>query len=193
MRRNQVKHNKMKCAHNSILTLSTQRQCQTSRNKGSVHKIGPSIFQMPVTSSVYLGYILEVPMTTSIWIWLFAIVAHRTQKNTFIHLLKDMIKGTDEESHRVRSGGILSSGASVLWSWGVSPSWWGYIHPPGSSLDPVLLDFLEASSLIMIGINSISSPFPLPGGWGWAFQASTCDLVFPVINPHPGTHPESLH
>lgn len=79
-----------------------------------------------------------------------------------------MIKDTDEERERVRwvGGVVLRSGASVLWSWGVSPSSWGSIHPPGSSLDPVLLDFLEASSLIMIDINSISSSFPLPGGWG---------------------------
>lgn len=47
----------------------------------------------------------------------FARAAHRTQRDTFISLLKGIIKGRDEQSdeeiHRMRSGRVPSAGTSV--------------------------------------------------------------------------------
>lgn len=65
-------------------------------------------------------------------------MAQKTQKLMFTSLLKDMIKDTDgqsdEEVHRGRSGRVPSTGASVPWSWGMSPSWYRCVHQPGRKL-----------------------------------------------------------
>ena len=59
------------------------------------------------------------------------------ETSTFISLLKDMIKDTDEQSaeetHKVRSERVLSTGISSPWSWGTSPPGMWTVHPPGSS------------------------------------------------------------
>lgn len=59
--------------------------------------------------------------------------------------LQDMIKDTDgqsdEETHRVRSGRVLSTEAPISYSWGASPTWCGFVHQPGGSPNSVLLGF----------------------------------------------------
>ena len=68
--------------------------------------------------------------------WKFAGVAQNTRKHllVFTSLLKETIKGTDE-IHKVRSWRIPSVGASVPMELGCR-----------SSLNPIFLDFIEASS-----------------------------------------------
>lgn len=54
-------------------------------------------------------------------------------------------------------------------------------------------DFMEASSVGMMIVNSISSPSLLSGEWGisWKFQASNHGLGSLVISLHPEAHLES--
>ena len=54
----------------------------------------------------------------------------------FTSLLKDMTKDTDEETLRAKSGRILSTGASVPWSWGCVTL---LVCMPGSSPNLILL------------------------------------------------------
>lgn len=49
--------------------------------------------------------------------------------------------------NRVRSGGVLSTGASVPWSWGVSPSQYVDVFTTPKALqNPYYWDFMVASS-----------------------------------------------
>lgn len=58
---------------------------------------------------------------------------------TLTSLLKDMIKATDEEIHRVRSGKISSAGTSVPMELGyISLLIHGCGHPPRSSPNSIL-------------------------------------------------------
>lgn len=61
------------------------------------------------------------------------------------------------------------------WSWGVSPCWCGYVHPPGRSLNSILWEFLWH--------------------WvqGWKFQGSNDGLVFLVTSSHPIQEPIQSH
>lgn len=104
---------------NLALTLSAWRWWQILQVKGLIPQDYPPL-QTPIASSrlsstsVQLSYKLEVPTST------FLGAAHRTQRNTFTSLFrKDMIKDTNEQPHqpdeeicRMRSGRVLSAGAS---------------------------------------------------------------------------------
>lgn len=68
----------------------------------------------------------------------------------------------------------------------------------GSSLNPVIQDFMEISfsrhdglkSSTIWRLNSISCPSPLPGGWDTGTESSNLLitwLVFLITSPHPET------
>lgn len=65
----------------------------------------------------------------------------------FASLLKSIIKDTDEQTAEILDrpsvGGRCALALVSLWSWAMSPSWYlDDVHPPGSSLNPILLEFL---------------------------------------------------
>lgn len=85
-------------------------------------------------------------MTSSLWIQLFAKIAHRTQANTFTSSSKGIIKDTDgqpgAEVHRARTGWVLGTGAPVPVELGCTVCQVGEcVHPPASVPRPLLLGF----------------------------------------------------
>ena len=121
------------------------------------------------------------------------------ETSTFISLMK-YIRDTDkqpaEETHRVRSERVLSTGISSPWSWGTSPLGMSMVHPPGSSWNSMLLGFygrflMQAQSII----TSTSSPLPFQEGGevGLKIPSFNHCLVFLVTSPHPGAYVESPH
>lgn len=98
-----------------------------------------------------------------------------------------------EKLQMVRSGSVRSSGASVPWSWGASPS----------RVD--MFTHMEALRLLMGFLNGASScrhdqvtPFPAPlpslEKWGryWKFQPSNHGLVSAPSRSHPEAYPGHL-
>ena len=101
-----------------------------------------------------------------------------------------------EETHKVRSERVLSTGISSPWSWGTSPPGMWTVQPPGSSQNSMLLGFyggflMQAQSII----NSTSSPLPfLEGGEvGLKIPSFNHCLVLLVTSPHPEAYVESSH
>lgn len=106
---------------------------------------------------------------------------------TYIYwfIIMDITKDTDgqpnEETHKARSGRILSTGAAVSFQLRcpILPAW-GCVHQPRrSSPNPRVQEcsmavYTQARQII----SSISIPFPLSGEWGWG-------VVSLVTSPHP--------
>ena len=132
------------------------------------------------------------------WAWSFARTAYRTQGNGCLGLqvyctIRGIIKEPDEQPeegvHRVRSGSVPSTGASVCEELGCTtlPTC-GPAPQPGSSLNPLLSGFLWRLHQVL-SQHSTSSPSTLSGGG--EFQASNLAVVFLVTRPHPGAHWEA--
>ena len=120
------------------------------------------------------------------------------ETSTFISLLKDMIKDTDEQSaeetHKVRSERVLSTGISSPWSWGTSPPGMWTVHPPGSSWNSMLLGFyggflMQAQSII----NSTSSPLPFLEGGEVGLKIPSFNHCLVLLVTNPGAYVESSH
>lgn len=96
------------------------------------------------------------------WINLLEQLTELRETRTFTSLLKDMIKVTDEEIHRMMSGRVPSRGPSVpvVFRY-VTFLVHGFVHCPGSSLSPLLWDFVELPHIAWLIINSTFSPSPL--------------------------------
>ena len=93
----------------------------------------------------------------------FARTVHRIQGNPYgcllvSHIIRDMIKNTDEQSdediHRVRSGRVLRAGASVLVELGCTtlPKHRS-IHLPRNSPNPILWGFFWRLHHVSIRLN----------------------------------------
>lgn len=162
---------------------------------------------MPITSGRPLGYpqLLSSLATNRkfLWlpppqIWLFAIMAHRTQGNTCLHLpicciIKNTVKNTDEQSdeeiYRVKSGRVPNTGATVPMEL-MYITWPLHVVPNLESLQtPILLRFLW--KLHYIRQDPWLTQFPAllflenGGEWDWKFQASNHGLVFLALSgPH---------
>ena len=95
-------------------------------------------------------------------------------------------------------GGSQEQELLSLWSWDVSPSWCGCVHPPESFQTLYCWDLMEASSHRH---HQLLSPFSAllssleDGGGARKFQASNHGLVFFsgdqfLARSQPGAHPK---
>ena len=110
-------------------------------------------------------------MLYSLWIRLFARTDHRTQGNAYLRLpvyyiIQDMMKDPDElpdeEIHRMRSGRVLSAGASVPVELGcITLPVHGFVRQPGTT-NTILLGFLWRPHHIGLIIYYIHFQFLCP-------------------------------
>lgn len=106
-------------------------------------------------------------------------------------LSKDVVKAAgeqpDEETHRLRSGSALSTGAAVLWGGGGRPAWYENVLPPPEALrTPHYWGFLETSSHRQ---DLLLTPFPAPLWRSGKNGAENSKLL--IIARSPGDRPPS--
>lgn len=106
---------------------------------------------------------------------------------TYIYwfIIMDITKDTDgqpnEETHKARSGRVLSTGAAVSLQLRCPILLaWGCVHQSRrSSPNPLVQECsMAAYTQAWQMISSISIPFPLSGEWGWG-------VVSLATSPHP--------